>query len=214
MRAQFAGLVLAGAAALAGAVALPAASASAAVLPPLSVTVSPATVAAAPGVRHFSEPVKVTNSGSRAVVITTSVRMLGHQSAAAACALTAVPSWAKVSPGFTLKPGQSKLATFTVSAPASLSGQTVEPSALFAAEPAVRAAGTASVGGIVASEVILRLGSDHAIPRCEAAPKAAPAATSTGFPAALTGALVLALMAVLAVVAVVLRRRRTHRSEV
>ena len=115
--------------------------------------------------------------------MSTSVRLISHQ--AGACTPSSTPGWAKVSPAsLTLQPGESRTATFRIILPASIGG-TQDVGALFLAKPAKAQTGTASVGGIVVSRVVMRPGGSTTVPQCATRPH--PQATTTPVAAAHQG---------------------------
>lgn len=190
---------------MAGALAVPAGAARPAAF---SLSVTPSAATAAPGQRHFSESIRVVNAGTVPLKISASVRQLSGKT----CSLSGAPSWASLSgpSGFTLKPGQGHETTFTLKAPASVTG-TADEAAIFSGVSAQHAASGATLAGAVGSRVIMPLGGRAAAaPQCAAVhhPVAAPPHTTVN----LGLVALLAILAALVAMIVMAIRRRLRRT--
>jgi len=183
---------------------------------PFSLT-APATITLAPDASgHF----QVTNSGTETLTVHESLgrynkNSLDFPAASHATLTTYSQPWITVSPAsFTLKPGQSESVAIADHVPAGTQGAHYL-NVLFTAAPAAHTARNVTVHGAVAANIKIPLpGTAHAV-TSQGMPKAPPATPHGGGSGDLLGALgavALVLVAVLAAVLVIVRRRRAaHR---
>jgi uncharacterized protein (TIGR03382 family) len=180
--------------------------------PVLSVSVSPYEVATTG--RHVTRTVTVTDRGSSPLAVTAGFRAL--ERANGQCRAAQAPKWVTASPAsYKLAPGQSRHVTLTISAPATATGH-YDLLAVMSALPAstAHAAVGDTVGGGVGVRVLLDYGGRTTGKPCAtaAAPRAAVPPAASGFPlAGAAGIGVAVLVALLAVWAYALRRRRHAR---
>ena len=174
---------------------------------PMSMTISPAVTAVQVGQHDYVSHIKVTDSGTKSLTVTSGVRLITQGSHGAA--LGPGPAWATLSgpTRFDLAPGQSTTVTLSLAAPPSVhSSQDV--SALFVAAPVTRSSAVGVVGGAIASRVILRLDGSAAVPSYKNSTVAAPTHASTPAWAWLAAVVILLAGLVLLIRRTVRRRRR------
>jgi hypothetical protein len=181
-------------------------------------TINPVRIALPAGAHHLHQRIEVTNSGTGPLHLTATIMQVTKGSTCHAGGGPAT-SWAHVSPAsFTLKPGQSEHARFTINAPASASG-TADVAAVFTATtPGHAGTAGAKLAGSVGSQALITLsGHKAAVASCvgltapKATPPAAPKVSTTA--GLLTfGAVVLVAATLVAVGVHYLRRwRRNHK---
>jgi hypothetical protein len=180
--------------------------------PVLSVEVSPYLISTTG--RHVTKTVTVTDRGSSPLAVTAGFRALERVNGQ--CRAAQAPKWVTASPAsYKLAPGQSRHVTLTINAPAAVTGH-YDILAVQSALPAntAHAAMGDTIGGGVGVRMLIDYGGPTTGKPCATAaaqPRAA-APPASGFPlAGALGGLAVVLVALLAVWAVMLRRRHARR---
>jgi hypothetical protein len=175
---------------------------------PFAVSITPAKQQLAAGVTHATKLVKVSNAGTEPLKVTS--RELTYHQAAGGCGVGKADGWLSFRPAsFTLKPGEARTVHVAVNAPAG--APTTDLLAVFTATGhATAAQGTGgSVGGSVASQLVVKGSDGGTAPQCghhvAAAAPGGPGVTSFEMT---MGTLLIAFLVVVAAIVVISRRQR------
>lgn len=179
---------------------------------PFAVSISPAKQQLAAGVTHATKLIKVSNSGTELLKVTS--RELTYHQAAGGCGVGQADGWLSFRPAsFSLKPGEARTVHVMVKAPAG--APTTDLLAVFTATGKASAAqgSGGSVGGSVASQLVVQGTGKGTAPKCGHQVAAAPAGSGpavTSFEMAM-GSLLIVFLALVAAIVVIGRRQRQRR---
>ena len=171
---------------------------------PLALTVTPLRTVLPQGVHTATEKITVTNSGTAPFAV--HATPMDVMAVKGGCGVSPAPAhWLSISHIGVLQPGQSKVATVDLHAPA---GINTDVAAVFVATAPSAGPGGHAGGGVGTQFIVTGRGTSTA-PVCSHHAKAVPPAGGGLSGVALAGAVGLALLAVVAVLAVA--RLRRHR---